>query len=157
MKTIINAIKSLPQKLGSLPVPLRRQVVTHLGLAAVLLIFGLLSAALWRDKSMLIIIAVAVFFAALGVRICYRDYIVITGICIEVEPTIIRKRNKAVTITTMVDGKEMSLRIPLRQQFRKFAAGDTLEVYIDTETRINEWDGIFHLQTYIVIDKRAST
>lgn len=146
-------MKKFLQKIRSLPEPLQRQIWLRFSLAALLFIFGLVSAIVWRDKSMLIIIAVAVFFAVLGFRISYREYIIFTGTCIEVEPTIIRRRNKAVTITTMAEGKERSLRIPLRQQFRKIAAGDLLEVYVDAAAMIYEREGVFHLQSYICIDK----
>jgi len=141
--------------LKSLPEPLQRQILLRLGLAAVLFIFGLASAAAWRDWSMLIIIAVALFFAFLGIRIVWRDYIVITGVCSEVEATMIRKRTKAIVLITEMGGKEGKLRVSLRQQFRKIAVGDILDVYVDTEAQIYEWEGEFRLQSYIAIDKHA--
>ena len=150
-------MKKFTQRIKSLPEPLQRQVWLRFGLAAALLVFGLASAIIWRDKTMLVIIAVAAFSGALGVRLCCRDYIVITGICSDVDTTVIRKRSKAVVIIAAVEGQEKAIRIPLRQQFRKLAVGDVLDVYVDAAAMIYERDGIFHLQSYIAIDKRAST
>jgi len=146
-------MKKLKQQIQSLPEPLQRQIWLRFGLAAVLLIFGLASAIAWRDISMLVIIAVAVFSGALGVRLCYRDYLVITGICSEVDTTVIRKRNKAIVLLASVEGKDTALRIPLRQQFRKLAVGDILDVYVDATAAIYERDGIFQLQSYIAMEK----
>ena len=141
------------KKIKSLPEPLQKQIWLRLGLAAALLIFGLVSAVAWRDWSMLLIIAVSVFFAALGIRIAYRDYIAIRGVCNDVDATLVRRRAKAIVLCTVMDGKDIMLRIPLRQQFRKITVGDALEVYVDAETQIHEWDGEFRLQSYICIDK----
>jgi len=143
------------KKLQSLPVPLQKQILLRWGLAGVLFIFGLISAIIWRDASMLVIIAATVFFAVLGVRILWREYIVVTGICVETDVTIIRKRTKAIVLVTEIEGKEARLRIPLRQQFRKYAAGDILDVYVDTAAQIHEWNGEFRLQSYISVDKHA--
>ena len=141
------------KKLKSLPEPLQRQILLRLGLAAVLFTLGMASAILWRDVSMLLIIAAAALFAMLGVRIACRDYIIINGICGDVDATIVRRRTKAIVLCTVMDGKEIKLRIPLRQQFKKIAVGDALEVYVDAETQIHEWDGEFRMQSYIAIDK----
>ena len=146
-------MKKLIQRIQSLPEPLQRQILLRLALATVLFVFGLISAVIWRDASMLVIVAVAVFFAALGIRIAYRDCIVIHGICVDVDASIIQRRKKAIVLQTKMKGKEANLRIPLRQQFRKIAAGDALEVYIDAAAQIHEWDGEFRLQGYIAIDK----
>ena len=141
------------KKLKSLPEPLQKQILMRLGLAAALFILGPASAAIWHDASMLLILAAAAFFAVLGIRIAYRDYIIIKGICSDVDATIIRRRTKAIVFCTVMDDKEIKLRIPLRQQFRKIAVGDALEVYVDAETQILDWDGEFRLQSYICIDK----
>jgi len=144
------------KKLQSLPVPLQRQILLRLGLAAALFVFGPASAILWRDRSMLVILAVAAFFAVLGLRIAWRDYIVIHGVCAEVDSTVIRKRSKAIVLLTEIEGREAKLRVPLRQQFRKYAAGDVLDVYVDAAAQIYGWDGEFRLQSYIAIDKTKS-
>jgi len=141
------------KKMKSLPEPLQKQILMRLGLAAALFILGPASAVIWRDASMLLILAAAALFAVLGVRIAYRGYIVINGICGDVDATVIRRRTKAIVLCTVMDDKEIMLRIPLRQQFRKIAVGDALEVYVDAETQIHEWDGEFRLQSYICIDK----
>ena len=149
-------MKKTLQQIQALPEPVQRQVWLRFGLAAVLFIFGLASAIAWKDVSMLVIIAVAVFGGVLGVRLCYRDYIVITGICSEVDTTVIRKRNKAIVLLASVEGKETALHISLRQQFRKLSAGDALDFYVDATAPIYERDGIFQLQSYIAIDKRKT-
>jgi len=141
------------KKLKSLPEPLQRQILLRLGLATALFFFGLVSAAVWRDWSMLIIIAVALFVAYLGIRIAWRDYIVITGVCSEVDTTVIRKRTKAIVLITEMSGKEVKLRVSLRQQFKKFAVGDVLDICVDTEAQIYDWEGEFRLQSYIAVDK----
>jgi len=149
MKKFLERIKSLPE-------PMQRQIWLRFGLGAALFLFGPLSAIAWRDWTMLVILAVAVFCAALGIRIAYREFVVITGICGEVESTVIRKRSKAILLITEIGGKEAMLRIPLRQQFRKFTEGELLEVYVDAAASIHEWDGKLQLQSYIAIDKRGA-
>ena len=146
-------MKKLTQRIKSLPELLQRQILLRFALAAALLAFGLASTIIWRDASMLLIIAVAAVFAVLGIRISYRDYIVIHGICINVESTMIRRRTKVIVIRTEMNGLETELRIPLRQQFRKIAIGDILDVYVDAEAQIHEWDGDFRLQSCIAIEK----
>ena len=141
------------KKLKSLPEPLQKQILLRLGLATALFILGPASAVIWHDTSMLLIIAAAALFAVLGVRIACRDYIIINGICGDMDATIIRRRTKAIVLYTVMGGKEIKLRISLRQQFKKTAVGDALEVYVDAETQIHEWDGEFRLQSYICIDK----
>lgn len=140
--------------LKSLPVPLQKQVLLRLCLSLLLFVFGLLCTIAWRDKSMLIIIAVAVFFALLGVRIMLREHIVITGTCVEADATMIRKRTKAIVLIAELNDVEVKLRIPLRQQFKKIVVGDKLEFYVDATTQIYEWDGEFRLHSYIAVDKR---
>ena len=144
------------KKLKSLPVPLQKQILLRLCLAAVLFIVGLVSAVMWRDTSMLLIIAVAALCVVMGIRIAYREYIVIQGICDDVSTTIIRGRTKAIVLRTEIEGKEINLRIPLRQQFKKITVGDILEVYVDAATQIHEWEGEFRLQSYIAVDKRST-
>jgi len=141
------------KKLKSLPEPLQRQILLRLALAALLLFLGLASATIWRDASMLLIIVVAILYAALGIRIVLRDYIIIKGICDDATETMIRRRTKAIVLRTEIDGKEIKLRIAIRQQFRKVKAGDSLDVYVDAATQIHEWDGEFRLQSYIAIEK----
>jgi len=142
------------KKLKLLPESLQKQILLRLGLAAVLFMLGPASAVIWRDASMLLIIAVAALFAVLGIRIAYRDYIIVNGVCDNITETIIRKRTKAIVLNTEYNGKAIKLHIPLRQQFRKFAVGDILEVYVDAAAQIYDWDNEFHLQSYIAIDKR---
>ena len=141
------------KKLKSLPEPLQKQILLRLSLAAALFILGLASAVIWRDINMLLIVAVAVLFAALGIRIAYRDYIVINGICDDVNETVIRRRTKAIVLNTEIEGKCVKLRIPLRQQFRKITIGDALMIYVDAATQIIDCDGEYRLQSYIAIDK----
>jgi hypothetical protein len=145
------------KKIKSLPAPLQKQIVLRLCLGVALLIVGLVSAIMWCDVSMLLIIAVAALCVVLGVRITYREYIVIQGVCDDVSTTILRGRTKAIVLSTEIEGKEIKLRVALRQQFKKIAVGDALEVYVDAETQIHEWDGEFRLQSYIAIDKRPAT
>jgi len=144
------------KKLKSLPEPLQRQILLRLGLAAALCIVGLISAIVWRDPSMLLISAVAILLAVLGIRIACRDYIVIQGVCVDAAATVIRRRTKMIVLRTEMDGKEIKLRISLRQQFRKIVVGDILDVYVDTAAQILEWDGEFRLQSYIAVDKRPA-
>jgi len=144
------------KKLKSLPEPLQKQILLRLGLAAALCLVGLISAIVWRDPSMLIIAAVSVLLAVLGIRIACREYIVIKGVCEDATATVIRKRTKMIVLRTEIDGKKIKLRISLRQQFRKIVVGDVLDVYVDTATQILGWDGEFRLQSYIAVDKRPA-
>lgn len=143
------------KKLTSLPIPLQKQILLRLALSAALLIFGVASAAIWRDKSMLLIIIIAAFCAVMGLRIAARDYIVISGFCCETDTTMLRRRTKAIVITAQLSGNEVKLRVPLRQQFKRIAVGETLDIYVDAAAQIHEWNGEFRLQSYIAVDKRS--
>jgi hypothetical protein len=137
------------KKLKLLPEALQKQILLRFALAAALLILGTASAILLRDKSVLVIFAVALFCAGQGVWICLRPYIVIKGTVREVTLTPVRRRSKSILLQTEMG----ALRISLKQRLRKFSVGEPLELYVDAATQIYEWDGEFRLQSYISVDR----
>ena len=58
-------------------------------------------------------------FTAFPDMMNYRDYIVVNGVCEDVDATIIRRRTKAIVLRTVMNGKEIKLRIPLRSSSRR--------------------------------------
>jgi ribosomal protein L21E len=143
------------KKLKTLPEPLQKQILLWLGMSAALMILGLVSAVLLRDKNVLLIFVVAIFCAVQGVRIGLRPYSSISGTVSEVQTTPIRRRSKAILLKTMQDGQVIVLRVPLRQGIQKFAVGDALDIYVDVAAKIYDWNNEFRLQSYIAIDKRS--
>jgi hypothetical protein len=141
------------KRFKALPESLQRQVLLRFSAAAALLILGLVSALWWRDKSVLLIFVVALFFAAQAVRVCLCKYIVITGTCKEAAVTPIRKRGKSILLQTNMSGQQAVLRIMTHQ---KVHAGEIVTVYADARTPIYEWQGEFRLQSHLALDRRTT-
>lgn len=131
----------MKEKLKKLPEALQKQVWYRL--VASIVFFFLFLVILISFRYLYFCFAYLIFAGALLVNggwLFYigsrGKYIIIQGVCGQIETTGIRKRIKSITIT--LEGN--TLKIPIRQSMNKLAVGDTVIVYFSDKTLVYEQD-----------------
>ena len=148
----------MKEKFMQIPVPLRKQILLRcagVGLGAAMLLIVLIYSTDWRF--MVPCAAAAVFClssAALLFDRCVRGkYVVITGICTEIERTSIRKRIKAIYLQT----EEHQIKLVGVRPVRNLIVGDTLNLFVAENTPVYNTDGCNVICSYIALSKTLPT
>lgn len=148
----------MKEKFARIPEPLRIQILFRLGIgvvSAILLITALLIGGDWRFC--IPCAALAVFFLGGGVLLFFRGtdgrYVVIEGVCTEIERSTLRRRLKSFSL----QGKQFPIRIMnQRQRIRGLAVGDTLTVYVSEKALVYEMDGCRIVNSYIALCRKEA-
>lgn len=138
--------------LGTLPVPLQRQVLIRAGLAAAAAAAGVGLLALTGSAAMAAPCFVAALLAAVSARHIYRLSIlgrclILRGTLLKTEVSALRRRPKALLLE--VEGK--ALRVVLYGRRKALGAGAMVEVYFADDTPIYDWRGMHQLQSYLAL------
>lgn len=149
----------MKEKFARIPEPLRRQILFRMGIglvSVILLITALLIGGDWRFC--VPCAALAVFFLGGGTLLFFRGadgrYVIIEGVCTEIERSAVRRRLKSFSL----QGKQFSVRIMnQRQRIRGLAVGDTLTVYVSEKAMVYEVDGCKIVNSYIALCRKEAT
>jgi len=148
----------MKEKFMQIPAPLRKQIwlrLTGAGLGAAMLLIVLIYSSDWRFMVPCAVAAVLCLGnAALLYDRCVRGkYVVITGVCTEIERTGIRKRIKALYLQT----EEHNIRLVGIKPIRNLSVGDTLTVFMADNTAVYNMDGCNVICSYITMSKSLPT
>lgn len=143
------------EKLQGLPAALQRQILLRLGIGVVsFLLFFVILFLSWDIYLCIPCLILSAFLIVNGGSLFYNcikgTYVVVQGVCSEIETKGIYKKVKAIYIAA--DGKQ--LKIPVRQRIKKLRAGDTVTVYMSNRTPIYEDGNVFTVCSYHALDIR---
>lgn len=143
--------------LTQIPEPLRRKILLYYAVG----VFGLLLLAAsfifggdWRFS--VPCAALAVTFCIGGTQLLIQGtegrYVVIEGICEEIERTHFRRKIKGITIRT----ENGSVRIPVwGERTGKLKDGDTMVIYLSEDTPVYDLDGCKIVNTCIALARKT--
>lgn len=145
MKLLIAYIKQLPEAL-------RMQLLMRLGSGATSL---LLFIAVWvlsgEFAFALPCLILSVFLLinswSLFRNIIIGDYLSVSGLCEEVERTVLRRRIKSITVRL---GDKLVV-IPIKRRVKKLLIGTAVTLYISEKTPVYEKDGLCHIYEYLAV------
>lgn len=148
----------MKEKFARIPEPLRRQILFRMGIglvSVILLITALLVGGDWRFC--VPCMALAVFFLGGGTLLFFRGadgrYVIIEGVCTEIERSAVRRRLKSFSL----QGERSPIRIMnQRQRIRGLAVGDTLTVYVSEKALVYEMDGCKIVNSYIALCRKEA-
>ena len=144
-----NAFKQIPE-------PLQKQILYRLGLGAAIF---LLTAALLinsPDRFSILSCTAIIVFCIVSAFFLFRravvgDYVVVSGECLSVALTAVRKRTKMITIKTE-DGH--TLQVMIKQRLKKIRAGSRITLYVAANVPVYEKGSAHLLHSYLAMDAR---
>lgn len=142
----------MKEKLKGLPMAIRKQVIIRYGAAAVSLILLVISLLMAEDPylplSLALIFAFFLFSASQLLYLALSSHLIeISGECIRLERTPIRRRPKALYL--QVEAQVVRLQITGKQ--RDVDAGDQVTVYVSDNAPVYENEGCQQLSGYLAI------
>lgn len=144
----------MKDKFLRIPAPLRRQILIRaggcgLGLAMLLMLVACRGS--WKLLLPCVILSIVCLesAAALFDRCDRKNYVVITGICTEIEKTPFRRRIKAVYLRS----DPHTLRVVCVGNQRSLNIGDAIAVYVSDNTAVYDMDGCKVICTYLALEK----
>lgn len=142
----------MKEKLKGLPMAIQKQVIIRYGAAAVSLILLVISLLMAEDPylplSLALIFAFFLFSASQLLYLALSSHLIeISGECIRLERTPIRRRPKALYL--QVEAQVVRLQITGKQ--RDVDAGDQVTVYVSDNAPVYENEGCQQLSGYLAI------
>jgi len=146
-------IKSFKQ----IPEPLQKQILYRLGWgAAALLLTIALFVYTMEIFSILFCVAVIIFFIVNSFMLFRRavigDYVMISGECLGITVTPLRRRTKMIT---MRSENNLTIKVMIRQRLKKISAGSKIVLYVATNVPVYESGGAHLLHTYLALDTKG--
>lgn len=144
----------MKEKFLRIPAPLRRQILIRAsgcGLGMSMLLMLVACGGSWKFLIPCIVLSVICLesAAALFDRCDRKNYVVITGICTEIEKTSFRRRIKAVCLRS----DPYTLRVVCVGNQSSLSIGDTIAVYVSDNTAVYDVDGCKVICTYLALEK----
>lgn len=143
----------MKEKFKAIPKPMKTQIFVRFGIGLLSLIAAVLMLAIAKDFILsLPCLLLFGYMAVDGGIILYNGlaekYVAVSGECVKIERTQLRKRVKVIYIQT----EKGTMRVPIRKKFARITEGDTITVYMPTKTRIYEQDNYLVIFGYYAID-----
>ena len=141
-----------------IPRPLQKQILLRL-LGAVLGLFLLILFLIvykdWRFWTPCVILTVMCLASAgtLFFRCVLGKYVVVEGICTDIDKSLIRKRIKAIYIRN----DQFSIKIVNAKRIRNLSIGDTVTVYVADNCAVYDVDGVKVICYYLAMTKGERT
>ena len=141
-----------------IPRPLQKQILQRL-LGAVLGLFLFILFLIiykdWRFWTPCVILTVMCLASAgtLFFRCILGNYVVVEGICTDIDKSLLRKRIKAIYIRN----DQFSIRIVNAKRIRNLSIGDTVTVYVADNSAVYDVDGTKVICYYLAMTKGERT
>ena len=135
------------------PSALKRQVVQRLVISVLFLVIGIISWVLSKKFIFALpcFIAMTVFCVS-GIGVLFlmlnSGYIVLSGVCEQIEQTPIMRRTKALYLATEYG----CVKIPIRRNVRKVQIGASVRCYMPYKASVYDYDGLKTVSDYIAIE-----
>ena len=142
----------------TIPKPLQKQVLLRLAgsiLGLILFILVLIFYKDWRFWFPCVILSVTCLASAgtLFFRCVLGNYVVVEGICTDIDKSLIRKRVKAIYIRN----DQFSIKIVNAKRIRNLSIGDTVTVYVADNSAVYDVDGTKVICYYLAMTKGGRT
>jgi hypothetical protein len=146
------------EKIKQVPGPLQKQILIRYGIGVVFFLLFVLILIFYRDLNLSIpCVAFSVFFLVNAVLLMYRSfdgkYVIVEGVCSELEKTGLRKRIKAI----YVDAGPHNVKVMIKQRLKRIAVGDDITVYLSAAAQVYEQDQCFLVYSYLALDVKSRT
>ncbi len=146
-------MRKMKDEFRQLPAALQKQILIRgvLGTVALLIFIAILICT--KELSFGIpCIVLSLFMIVNSIQLLYNcikgSYVVIEGVCEEVEKTAIRKWVKSLSM--IVEDKR--LMVSVRRRFKAPAAGDQITVYLPVDTPVYESEGGYCVYSYYALE-----
>lgn len=143
----------MKEKFISIPKPMKKQIFVRFGIGFLSLIVAILMLAIAKD--FILSLPCLLLFGYMSVNggiILYNGFtekfVAVSGECVKIERTQIRKRVRVVYIQT----EKGQMKVPIRKRIGRLNEGDMISVYMPTKTRIYEQDNCLVIFGYYAID-----
>lgn len=138
----------------TIPKPLQKQVLLRLAvgvLGLILFILVLIFYKDWRFWFPCVILTVTCLASAgtLFFRCVLGSYVVVEGVCTDVDKSLLRKRIKAIYIRN----DQFSIKIVNAKRIRNLSIGDTVIVYVADNSAVYDVDGVKVICYYLAMTK----
>jgi hypothetical protein len=141
------------EKFIELPEPIQREILKRLAISAVAFIALI---ALFVNScgiyTLLPFGYISLYSALNGLLLFLKtsegDYVVISGICFEIEYSLIRHRPKSI----LLKADDTTIRLKLRNRTGKIEIGTKLDLYLATDTPVYEKGAVRIPQKYIALE-----
>lgn len=149
----------MKERFAGIPAALRKQILIHLSAAILGIAMSMLILAFQGGPTLLLpgIIITVVFLTHAWIlyeRCTAGKYVVLVGVCEEIEYSALRKRTTAVRI--LCDGKNIKI-IEAHHSLRSLQAGDPLEVYIADSAPVYDHGASYLITDILAIRKGRKT
>lgn len=147
----------MKERFKQLPEPLQQQVIRRFAVATVfVLLFFITLFGFWDFYLFLPCLFFAGFFIVNALRLLYTcirgDYISVSGTCVQVETTAIRKRIKSLTLE--YEEEPRLLTVSIRERMKRLSVGDTVTIYLSEKTPVYSRDGAYLIYGYYAVEIR---
>lgn len=146
----------MKEKFRQIPLPLQKQIIVRVGFGfAFSLVFVLM---LFIDASVYTVLAgigmLGFCFGSAGhlfLRCTQKEYIIVTGECVELQKTLLGRRVKAMFLKC----GEYTVQVIPRQHLRRMVVGTRIDLYLSSSTPVHERDGIQVLHSYLAMELKG--
>ena len=147
---MIKAFKQIPEAL-------QRQILYRLGYGIAILFVTITLFFYTGELFSVLACFLAMIFCIISAFALFRravivDYIVISGECIGIGLTLVKRRTKMITLCT--DDNKI-LKVMLKQRLRKFKEGSKITLYVATNVPVYEKNGVHLLYSYLAIEAKG--
>lgn len=148
----------MKERFKQLPGPLQQQVIRRFAVAIVfVLLFFITLFGFWDVYLFLPCLLFAGFFIVNALRLFYTcirgDYISVSGTCVQVETTAIRKRIKSLTLEYEEEAPRL-LTVSTHERIKRLSVGDTVTIYLSEKTPVYSRDGAYLIYGYYAVEIR---
>lgn len=148
----------MKEKFQKLPPALQKQILLRFGASILSLLLLIVVALLYRD--LYLCISFLLFGAVFGVAgglLLFRSfdgrYVLVEGICQQIEQTAIRKKPKSVYFTM----EPHVVKVRLRHRLKEVAIGDHISVFVSDNMPVYQENGCKVLNGYIAMEIRKGS
>ena len=146
------------EKFRQLPKVLQLQVLRRFAVAVVFVIaFFITLFGFWDIYLFLPCLLFAGFFVVNALRLFYTcirgDYISVSGTCVQVGTTAIRKRIKSLTLEYEEEAPRL-LTVSIHERIKRLSVGDTVTIYLSEKTPVYSRDGAYLIYGYYAVEIR---
>ena len=138
---------------SKMPTTMTRQILLRSGITLLTFILFVTVTAIFNNIYLympcLILFAVMIVNTFSLVYNCVKgNYVILEGLCSDVEITKIKRKIKAIELKA----QDRVFRFPINKRIGKINSGDTIIVYLSDKTLLYEKDGIFIVYEYYALE-----
>ena len=146
------------KKFQSFPQALQKQILFRLAAGILSLLAFMVIAIMYRDIYLCVsFLLFALVFGAAGsllyLQVEKGDYVVVKGICQQIERTTLKRRVKAVYFSM----EPHTIKVQLRHRTKAINTGDGITVYVSGKMPVYEEDGCKLLNGYLAMEIKKGT